>query len=108
MARRLRNVRGTKRGRRRCRCGPWIDHYYTHGGTGAQCVVCRATPVDGAHVVIEESLFGGLFGWDRLKGEFIAPLCGACNHPEVGDWLDVVIGFELISANTQRMGCASR
>lgn len=103
-ARRIKNVTGTSR-RRGCACGSWLEHYRTHGGTGDACVVCGARRrIGGGHVWVKQSLLY-VINWREL-GEHIVPLCAACNGQP--DWMDTKIAFALVSANTQRMGCALR
>jgi len=103
MAMKIRNVSGTS-ARRNCRCGTWLQHYYNHGGTGSSCVVCRRAANVGAHVMALESLLGVL-EW-HVRGELIVPLCLVCNMKS--GWMQAVLDFDQVSANTQSMGCATR
>lgn len=101
--RRIKNVIGSGR-RRSCGCGSWLEHFYTHGGTGDACVACGARAVLGAHVWVEQAVLF-VFRWKKL-GEHIVPLCTGCNKQQ--GWMEASVGFELVSANTQVMGCAVR
>lgn len=85
---------------RSCTCGSWIEHWYAATGSSrAYCAVLGCTNLAevGAHVRI----------LDRRSGDglYIAPLCRACNihHNTDEMWLDSRV--DLISANTQAMGC---
>lgn len=84
------NKRGT--GERTCRCGSWAQHWVNFSGQSwpATCSVagCSQRPTLGAHVINSV-----------VSGEFIVPMCDACNK-RVGEFT-LKGGIGLASANVQ-------
>lgn len=84
------NKKGT--GERVCRCGSWTQHWRNFSGRPwpATCSVsgCYQRPTLGAHVIN-----------DAVSGEFIVPMCDACNKKT---WEFTLKGdTTLVSANRQ-------
>lgn len=94
----VRNVRGTAG--RLCACGSWLDHWYNETRSRrTMCAVlgCANDVAVGAHVHELTTKRGA--NWEQ----FIVPLCQPCNMSR--DDLLVDVRIELVSANTQLMGC---
>ena len=91
--RRYRNLRNT--GQRKCSCGTWFKHWRNETGSRRKrCAAygCGNDAEVGAHV---QSVRGKL--------QWIVPLCKPCNNLQEPFELELTV--ELISANTQLMGC---